>query len=99
DDAAKTLAEALGSDPFEVAAAGEEGVDDLGVPLGAGTFAEDRVDGLGAQPATVGAAARHGVESIGDGEDPGGQGDRLAGEPGRVAAAVKVLVVVRHAWQ
>ncbi len=60
---------------------------------------EDLVDGLGGQASAVGAGARHGVEAVGDGQDPGGQRDRLAGQAAGVAGAVVVLVVVGHAGQ
>src|SRR5947209_4693755 len=71
DGELEALTEALLADHFEVHPAGEEGVDDLGVPLDAGPFAEDLVDLRRGEPASVGAGARHGVVRVGDGEDAG----------------------------
>src|SRR5690242_10168422 len=85
----EALAEALLSDVLDVGAAGEEGVDDLGVPLDARALAEDLVDLQGGEASAVGAGARHGVEGVGDGQDPRLGGDRVAGQARRVARAVE----------
>ena len=50
-----------------------------------------------AQGLAVGPAERHGVVGVGDAHRAGHEGDRLAREAVRVAAAVPVLVVVAHA--
>src|SRR4051812_7497082 len=88
DDDLQALAEAFLTDVLDVHAAGEEGVDDLGVPLNAGALAEDLVDLRRREAASVGAGARHGVERVGDGQDPRLQRDRFAGQAARVARAV-----------
>ena len=67
-------------------------VDDRWVELGAGAVAQLGY-GLGhGQLSCVGAEEGHGREGAADGDDPGPQGDLLAGQPARVAAAVEAFV-------
>src|SRR5262249_27700358 len=87
--------DAASTEAFDLELVGE-GVDDLGVELGAGAALEllDRLVGRDAPP--VDALGGHGVESIRDEDDPGAERDALAGEAVGVAAAVPALVMVEH---
>ncbi len=51
----------------------------------------------GRHAGAIGALGGQGVEGVGDREEPGLEGDLLADEPARVAAAVEALVVVEDA--
>ena len=83
----------------DVVAGGEEGVDDLGVPLLAGAGLEDFIDLFDGHALAVGAVAGHRVEGVGHGDDAGDERDLVAGELERIAAAVPLFVVMQHGGQ
>ena len=97
DRADQAFAQSLLPDRLEVAPAGEEGVDDVRVPLDVPPLLENLVDLREAEPLAVGAVARHGVERVGDRQDPGLERDVLAGEMVGIAGPVQAFVVVPHA--
>ena len=84
---------------LQVHPAREEGIDDPGVPPGAATGLEDLVDLRRREPLAIDAVARHGIERVGDGEDPGLEGDLLAREMIGISRPVQALMVVPHAGQ
>ena len=53
-----------------VLASAEEGLDHFGIPLLAGSVAQDRVELFVAHALAIGTVAAHGVERVGHGNDP-----------------------------
>src|SRR6266516_3598984 len=72
---------------------GDEGVGHGGVELGAGARHDLLDRALERQRSPVGAVGGHGVERVAHREDPRAEGDLLAHQPRRVAAAVPALGV------
>jgi hypothetical protein len=71
----------------------EKGTDHVGVELGPRAAGEFRPGRLEREGTLVGPDRRHHLEGVGHRDDAGGQGQLVAGESGRVAGPVVVLVV------
>ena len=97
DRADEALSQSLLPDGFQVHPAGDEGVDDLRVPLGAAAVAEIVVDLRGREPLAVRTVTRHGVERVGHRENSRLQRNLLAREVIGVSRSVQALVVMPDA--
>ena len=91
------IADAFFVDAVHLMAAGQEMLDQVGVPLGAGAAGHDGVDLLGWQTGPIRARRHHGVAGVGHAQDACQKRNGVAGQAVWIAQAVEAFVVIAHA--
>jgi hypothetical protein len=81
-------------DRLDVAAAGEKGINDIGVPLSVAPVLENLVNLREAQAPAIRAIAGHRVERVGDRQDSSLKRYVFARKVVRVSCSIEALVVV-----
>ena len=93
---AERFAQPVLADREESVATTEIGVDHRRVPLGSSAVSQYLINAFRRQRAAIGPRGVHRVEAVCNRQDACQQGDRIAREPFRIAAAVVAFVVVEH---
>src|SRR5947209_12538601 len=74
----------------------KEGADYLRVPLRAAAGAEDTRCALPRHPFSIRSIVGHGIKAVGDGDNPGAEGDVGSGQSIRISSSIPALVVAAH---